>query len=243
MPRPTFNLKIREVSALMGVIALVLALLVQRSTYKRSIVVLENKLNLMQSKQVFNRFMDVTFGDLGCFVIREPQEIQLLVFSAGGKNVGLDLSSPRDILSRFSADKARRLPNEFGLKFYNEFTSVSVDDQSSFFDPVPFAVLEFVRNRDRVLVISGKEGGKNYAKAFVMDENDDLKNSDYGWFEFDSSLIDRIVEGQRAFGSCEIGSDQEIPVRDLIGSQPSLALAPTIRDAANHPRVVRATRR
>jgi release factor glutamine methyltransferase len=41
----------------------------------------------------------------------------------------------------------------------------------------------------------------------------------------------------------EIGSDQEMPLRDLIGSQPSLELAPTIRDAANHPRVVRATRR
>lgn len=41
----------------------------------------------------------------------------------------------------------------------------------------------------------------------------------------------------------EIGSDQEKPVRDLIAAQPELILAPTIRDHANHPRVVRATRR
>lgn len=41
----------------------------------------------------------------------------------------------------------------------------------------------------------------------------------------------------------EIGSDQEKAVRDLIAAQPDLILAPTIRDHANHPRVVRATRR
>ena len=40
----------------------------------------------------------------------------------------------------------------------------------------------------------------------------------------------------------EIGSDQEGPVRDLIAAQPELQLAPTIRDHANHPRVIRATR-
>ena len=41
----------------------------------------------------------------------------------------------------------------------------------------------------------------------------------------------------------EIGSDQEKPVRDLISSHPDFELAPTIRDHANHPRVIRATRR
>lgn len=47
-------------------------------------------------------------------------------------------------------------------------------------------------------------------------------------------------------GGClilEIGSDQEAPVRALIAAQPELELAPTVRDHANHPRVVRATRR
>lgn len=41
----------------------------------------------------------------------------------------------------------------------------------------------------------------------------------------------------------EIGSDQELAVRNLIAAQPEFDLAPTIRDHANHPRVVRATRR
>jgi release factor glutamine methyltransferase len=41
----------------------------------------------------------------------------------------------------------------------------------------------------------------------------------------------------------EIGSDQEMAVRNLIAAQPEFDLAPTIRDHANHPRVVRATRR
>jgi release factor glutamine methyltransferase len=41
----------------------------------------------------------------------------------------------------------------------------------------------------------------------------------------------------------EIGTDQERPVRELIGAHPELELAPTVRDHANHPRVIRATRR
>jgi release factor glutamine methyltransferase len=40
----------------------------------------------------------------------------------------------------------------------------------------------------------------------------------------------------------EIGSDQEEPVRTLIANQPGFELAPTIRDAANHPRVLCARR-
>jgi release factor glutamine methyltransferase len=41
----------------------------------------------------------------------------------------------------------------------------------------------------------------------------------------------------------EIGSSQEEAVRALVASQPSLELGPTVRDAANHPRVIRAVRR
>ncbi len=40
----------------------------------------------------------------------------------------------------------------------------------------------------------------------------------------------------------EIGFEQEGPVRDLIAAQSGLRLAPTVRDHANHPRVIRATR-
>ena len=39
----------------------------------------------------------------------------------------------------------------------------------------------------------------------------------------------------------EIGSDQEVPVRDLV-ARPELALAPTVRDASGHPRVILARR-
>jgi release factor glutamine methyltransferase len=41
----------------------------------------------------------------------------------------------------------------------------------------------------------------------------------------------------------EIGTAQEQPVRNLIAAQAGLDLAPTLRDAANHPRVLRASRR
>lgn len=40
----------------------------------------------------------------------------------------------------------------------------------------------------------------------------------------------------------EIGSDQELAVRALLEAQPSLTVASTIRDHANHPRVLRATK-
>ncbi len=40
----------------------------------------------------------------------------------------------------------------------------------------------------------------------------------------------------------EIGSDQDDAVRSLLAAQPALKLWPTVRDHANHPRVVRATR-
>ena len=41
----------------------------------------------------------------------------------------------------------------------------------------------------------------------------------------------------------EIGSDQEAAVRDLVGKQADLALSPTIRDLANHPRVIHAAKK
>jgi release factor glutamine methyltransferase len=41
----------------------------------------------------------------------------------------------------------------------------------------------------------------------------------------------------------EIGSDQEAPVRALLASRPELDVAPTVRDGAQHPRVLRATRK
>lgn len=58
-------------------------------------------------------------------------------------------------------------------------------------------------------------------------------------------LIDQAVPLLKPGGHLilEIGSDQEAPVRDLIAAQSTLELAPTIRDTANHPRVIRATRR
>ncbi|MHC5539419.1 peptide chain release factor N(5)-glutamine methyltransferase [Singulisphaera rosea] len=57
-------------------------------------------------------------------------------------------------------------------------------------------------------------------------------------------LIEESARLLKSGGSLilEIGSDQERPVRDLIAARPEFTLAPTIRDHANHPRVIRATR-
>ena len=41
----------------------------------------------------------------------------------------------------------------------------------------------------------------------------------------------------------EIGSDQEVAVRDLVAAQPDLSLSPTIRDSGNHPRVIHASKK
>jgi len=61
-------------------------------------------------------------------------------------------------------------------------------------------------------------------------------------------LVDRLIAQaipvlkSGAYLILEIGSDEEGPVRSLIGARPEFDLAPTIRDAANHPRVILARR-
>lgn len=58
-------------------------------------------------------------------------------------------------------------------------------------------------------------------------------------------LIDQAANRLKPGGHLllEIGSAQETTVRDLIAERPDFELAPTVKDAANHPRVVRARRR
>jgi release factor glutamine methyltransferase len=61
-------------------------------------------------------------------------------------------------------------------------------------------------------------------------------------------VVDRLVSQSipllKAGGHLvlEIGSDQEVPVRSLIAARPEFELAPTVRDAGNHPRVILARR-
>lgn len=57
-------------------------------------------------------------------------------------------------------------------------------------------------------------------------------------------LIDQAVPLLKPGGHLilEIGTAQEHPVRDLLAAHPELNLAPTVKDAANHPRVVHARR-
>ncbi len=59
-----------------------------------------------------------------------------------------------------------------------------------------------------------------------------------------SALIDQAVGLLKSGGRLilEIGSDQEASVRDLLAAKESLTLSPTVRDHANHPRVLRATK-
>jgi release factor glutamine methyltransferase len=56
-----------------------------------------------------------------------------------------------------------------------------------------------------------------------------------------AGAAERLVPGGQLI--LEIGTAQERPVRALIEAEPRLELAPTVRDAAHHPRVVRASRR
>lgn len=59
-----------------------------------------------------------------------------------------------------------------------------------------------------------------------------------------SRLIDQSIPRLKPGGHLvlEIGTAQERPVRELIAAHSELELAPTVKDAANHPRVVRAKR-
>jgi release factor glutamine methyltransferase len=60
-----------------------------------------------------------------------------------------------------------------------------------------------------------------------------------------SRLIEQAAPRLKPGGDLilEIGTEQERPVRERIAATGEFDLAPTIRDAANHPRVIRATRR
>jgi len=57
-------------------------------------------------------------------------------------------------------------------------------------------------------------------------------------------LIDQAIPLLKPGGHLilEIGSDQEAPVRALVEAQADLSLSPTIRDSANHPRVIHASK-
>ena len=60
-----------------------------------------------------------------------------------------------------------------------------------------------------------------------------------------SRLIEQAVPLLKPGGHLilEIGSDQEAAIRALVEAQPALAIGPTIRDPANHPRVIHATKK
>jgi release factor glutamine methyltransferase len=66
-----------------------------------------------------------------------------------------------------------------------------------------------------------------------------------GGLEVVGRLIDQAIPLLKPGGHLilEIGSDQEAPVRSMIADRVELELAPTVRDAANHPRVIHARRR
>lgn len=59
-----------------------------------------------------------------------------------------------------------------------------------------------------------------------------------------SALINQAVGFLKSGGHLilEIGSDQEASVRSLLAAKAGLSLSPTVRDHANHPRVLRATK-
>jgi len=65
-----------------------------------------------------------------------------------------------------------------------------------------------------------------------------------GGLEMVARLIEKSVALLKPGGHLilEIGTDQEMPVRSLIGALASFKLAPTVFDHAQHPRVIRATR-
>ena len=80
-----------------------------------------------------------------------------------------------------------------------------------------------VRDFEPHLALSGGESGLEIVRAVV------------------AGAASRLVPGGALI--LEIGSPQELSVRALFDDQTSLNLQPTVRDAANHPRVIVAIRR
>lgn len=86
--------------------------------------------------------------------------------------------------------------------------------------------------------LAGLEVGvRDYEPRLALDGGDD-------GLKVVAPLIEQAVTLLKPGGHLilEIGYDQEVAVRGLLQAHPGLSLAPTVRDHANHPRVLRATR-
>jgi hypothetical protein len=196
MSFPTIKFKIREALAVVAMAALGLALVVQHASNVRTVDRLKQRIYSQNATQTFREFMGVTLGELGLLIIKEPQEAQLHLVSAVEQETKMDGCTPRDILSRISLRKGFQLPVELGAALLAEFTPDSVDYQASYFDPEPLAALQFVRRGDTLLIISGNEAGRQYAKVIVVDSEGNCKNGNLAWFRFDSALIRKTVGAQ-----------------------------------------------
>lgn len=140
-------------------------------------------------------------------------------------------------LSPEALDVARRNAGSLGLSDRVEFR------QGNLLDPVaaeegPFDAIVSNPPYIKTEVVATLEPGvRDYEPHLALDGGPD-------GLRVVAPLIEGAVPRLRPGGMIflEIGSDQEADVRALLEAQPGLAVAPTVRDHANHPRVLKATK-
>jgi release factor glutamine methyltransferase len=139
-------------------------------------------------------------------------------------------------LSENALDVARRNAEALGLIGRVEFR------QGNLLGPVadigPFdAILSNPPYIKSGVVATLEPGVRDYEPHLALDGGPD-------GLRIVAPLIEQAVPLLKPGGMIllEIGSDQEADVRALLEAQPSLTVAPTVRDHARHPRVLKATK-
>jgi hypothetical protein len=188
-----FRLRVREASGLVAIVALGAALLVERSSSQRLIAKLQREAEIERSCRVFRYFVATSLGELGALVMTEPHSARLYPLSSGRELLDLDRLTPGDILSQISTRESILVEAALGPALYKELAPPTVDDQASYYDPRPYARAEFARNGEKVLVFFGTENGMKYGKILVIDFQCNRRNSNYKWFKWRSSLIEKAL--------------------------------------------------
>jgi release factor glutamine methyltransferase len=139
-------------------------------------------------------------------------------------------------LSPDALDVARRNAESLGLVDRVELRSGSLLEPVA--DDGPFDAIVSNPPYIRTDVVPTLEAGvRDYEPHLALDGGED-------GLRVVAPLIEQAISLLKPGGMIflEIGSDQEADVRALLEAQPSLKVAPTVRDHAHHPRVLKATK-
>ena len=161
------KLPLSSVLGIVAIFGLSFAVLVQEASYRRRITALEEEVRAARFAGHFRRCMDMVFGELGSLIMKDAHDVK--VYAVPTNTVELYNPTPDGVLSLLSTLKDRRRDARLAPRLYDEFTQHNVDFQSSYYDPVPTALLKISRNGETVILVLGREVNVLFVKVLVFD--------------------------------------------------------------------------